>query len=105
MDIESGDIRIAAWKYPLAGDEAYPNAIPSNDIFSTIRAGRWRAVADSLVDSVEDVSVASLSSETNPQFEVVLDRRQATTFGGYYPETRTDFYYSFINMTVDIHPV
>jgi hypothetical protein len=97
-----GQITIASWKRPLAGEEIYSNASSSSDIFSTNKIGQWRDAANRLVDNKVDQTVRSVTFETNPQFEVVFNRSQATAYGANLPNDRGSFVYSFLNVLVNI---
>jgi len=97
-----GEITIASWKRPLAGQEVYSNASSSSDILSSKTIGQWRDVANRLVDNKVDQTVRSVTFETNPQFEVVFNRSQATAYGASLPNDRRSFAYSFLNVLVNI---
>ena len=82
IDLTSGNITFANWKYPMIGQEVYDNVYTSNDIFSVNSGGQWRKSAESLTDAINDDVAVNVSVETGPQFEVVLNKTQAVTRGG-----------------------
>ena len=102
IDLTTGAATIAGWKQPIQpGSELLANAVPSADVFSAENPGEWRDAAMSLVDNRRDVTVTSVSLQTDPvQFTVTLSRDgQTKTFAG---RTADGVVYSWENMLVDI---
>jgi cyanophycinase len=98
-----GSITFASWKSPLKGNEYYMNAEVSTDILSATLTRRWANVADQFFDNRRDDSVAHLSFERNPRFEIVFDRLSAAGYGGYLPSDSNKFAVSYENLKVAIH--
>lgn len=103
IDLTTGSITFASWKSPLKGNEYYMNAEVSTDILSATLTRRWANVADQFFDNRRDDSVAHLSFERNPRFEIVFDRLSAAGYGGYLPSDSNKFAVSYENLKVAIH--
>lgn len=107
VDLTTGEISIAPWKWPIAaGSEVNPNAISSNDIFSTAAkpngGGEWRKVAKHLVDTLVEQKATSVSSEKSPsEFQVVIDRSEAQSYKGNSPYGQ-GVIYNWTGMSISI---
>lgn len=97
-----GAITFASWKSALKGREQFSSAVPSDDILSYDEARQWSGTAQRLFNNINDDTVVSLSSETDPQFQVTFDQRQGTGFGGYLPSSPSTFVISYQNLQVAI---
>lgn len=87
----------------MRGNEYYLSADISTDILSATMNRRWAAAADQFFDNRRDDSVAHLSFERNPRYEVVFDRLSGAGYGGYFPSDANTFVVSYENLKVAIH--
>jgi len=104
IDLTTGVVTFASWKFNLKGQEYYNNAVASSDIFSERTDGEWASTAKRLFDNKRDDTVTSLSSITrpNPRFQVIFDRTLAQGYGGYLPSDSKTFVVSYQNLQVAI---
>ena len=98
----SGTITFANWKFALKGKEQFNNSVPSEDILSYDETRQWSDTAQRLFNNKNDDTVISLSSETDPQFQITFDRRQGTGYGGYLPSSPSTFVVSYQYLQVAI---
>ncbi len=72
IDLNTGEATIAPWKsLVIGGEETYPDALPSSDIFSESNPGEWRSTVARFLDNKKDLNVTSYSSQQSPMFRVI----------------------------------
>lgn len=103
IDLTTGNITFATWKSALKGNEYYLNAEVSTDILSATMNRRWAVAADQFFYNRRDDSIAHLSFERNPRYEVIFDRLSGVGYGGYFPNNANKFAVSYENLQVAIH--
>ncbi len=82
------------------GAEELDRAVPSEDILGDFQ---WSTAAKNLMNNKVDDVIDNYSSQKEPEFQVVFDRRSAIRYGGFRPDMPEFFFLSYINMTINIH--